>query len=152
MYLQTMLDQRNMTKYQLSKISGVPKTTVIDICSGKSSLERCSAKTILQLAIALDCTMEDLMALDTPSDFDVETGLPIDKTYLECGLPAFLQEAIEQMKKAWILKDNKEDYLHWDLDYCTLQSNINMAEISNAISSEQARYLREKYLRIKQEV
>ena len=35
MNLQTMLDQRNMTKYRLSQISGVPKTTVIDICSGK---------------------------------------------------------------------------------------------------------------------
>ena len=30
MYLQTMLDQKNITKYHLSKISGVPKTTVID--------------------------------------------------------------------------------------------------------------------------
>ena len=38
MNLQTLLDQRNMTKYRLSQISGVPKTTVIDICSGKSEL------------------------------------------------------------------------------------------------------------------
>lgn len=37
MNLQTMLDQRNMTKYRLSQISGVPKTTVIDICSGKAN-------------------------------------------------------------------------------------------------------------------
>ena len=37
MNLQNYLDSRKMTKYNLSKISGVPKTTVIDICSGKES-------------------------------------------------------------------------------------------------------------------
>lgn len=34
MNLQTYLNLKNITKYHLSKISGVPKTTVIDICSG----------------------------------------------------------------------------------------------------------------------
>ena len=52
MNLQNYLDSRKMTKYNLSKISGVPKTTVIDICSGKSSLQRCSARTVQQLAKA----------------------------------------------------------------------------------------------------
>ncbi len=63
MNLQTYLERRNITKYQLSKISGVPKTTILDICAGRSSLERCSAKTVQQLAKALDCSMEDIMAL-----------------------------------------------------------------------------------------
>ncbi|MCU6732320.1 Predicted transcriptional regulator [uncultured Clostridium sp.] len=63
MDLQTLLDSRKITKYHLSKISGVPKTTVMDICSGKSSLHKCSAKTVQQLARALDCTMEDIMEL-----------------------------------------------------------------------------------------
>ena len=40
MNLQTMLDQRNITKYRLSKMSGVPQTTVVDICSGKSSIDK----------------------------------------------------------------------------------------------------------------
>ena len=96
MYLQTMLDQKNITKYHLSKISGVPKTTVIDICSGKSSLDRCSAKTVYQIAQALGCTMEELMMLDTPADYNTETGLPKDQSYLECGLPEYLQESINK--------------------------------------------------------
>ena len=33
MTLQLLLDQRNMSKYHLSKISGVPKTTIMDICA-----------------------------------------------------------------------------------------------------------------------
>ncbi|MCF0133190.1 MAG: helix-turn-helix transcriptional regulator [Blautia sp.] len=30
-----MLDEKNMSMYRLAKLSGVSKTTVIDICSGK---------------------------------------------------------------------------------------------------------------------
>lgn len=148
MYLQTMLDQRNITKYHLSKISGVPKTTVIDICSGKSSLDRCSAKTVYQIAQALGCTMEELMLLDTPTDFNTKTGLPVDKSYLECGLPAYLQESINKMKEAWHLIDSGAEYLRWDCDYCELQSDINTAEMGGIINSDQAWYLRETYLRM----
>lgn len=90
MDLQMLLNQRNISKYQLSKISGVPKTTIMDICAGKSDIEKCSAKTIWQLAKALDCTMEDIMALASPYD---ERGLPKDRSYLECGLPEFLQDS-----------------------------------------------------------
>lgn len=64
MTMQSMLRDRNMSMYRLSKISGVPKTTVIDICSGKSSIEGCNAKTVLQLSKALGCSMEELMSID----------------------------------------------------------------------------------------
>ncbi len=66
MTLQELLDKKEITKYHLSKISGVPKTTIIDICNGKSSIEKCSAKTIQQIAIALNCSMEEIMELDEP--------------------------------------------------------------------------------------
>ena len=46
MDLQTLLEQRQITKYHLSKVSGVPKTTIMDICAGRSEIERCSAKTV----------------------------------------------------------------------------------------------------------
>lgn len=81
-------------------------------------------------------------------EYDEESGLPLDRTYLECGLPAYLQESLEQMKVAWKKIDCEEDYLHWDCDFCNLQSDINSAEVEGMISSEQAWYLREKYLRI----
>lgn len=152
MNLQTLLDNRHITKYHLSKISGVPKTTVIDIFSGKSDIGQCSAKTIQQLAKALDCPMEYIMEMELPtakkSKYDIDTGLPKDKEYLECDLPKYLQESIGKMKAAWNKVDNDEDYLHLDCDFCELQSDINTAEVGSAISSEQAWYLREKYLRI----
>lgn len=145
MDLQAYLDQINMTKYHLSKISGVPKTTIVDICAGRSDIERCSAKTIWQLAKALDCTMEDIMALSSHYE---DTGLPKDTGYLECGLPEFLQTSIAAMINAWTMLDSGVEYLRWDCDYCNLQSDINSAEVNQLISTEQAWFLREKYLRM----
>lgn len=82
---------------------------------------------------------------------DDETGLPIDKSYLECDLPDWLEKSIEQMKTAWEKEESGEEYYQWDCDWCTLQSDINVAEVEHIISSEQAWYLREKYLRIKKD-
>ena len=150
MDLQDYIDSKNITKYHLSQISGVPKTTVIDICSGISSLQRCSARTVQQLAKALGCTMEYLMSLDTPNtNYDNETGLPNNKEYLERDLPPYLQSSLENMIVSWeILDSGKTDY-HWDLSWSELNADINSAETEQEISSEQAWYLREKYLRIK---
>lgn len=50
------------------------------------------------------------------------------------------------MIAAWQKLDAGEEYLRWDCDYCSLQSDINNAEVNQLISSEQAWYLREKYL------
>lgn len=138
MDLQSYLEQRNISKYRLSKESGVPKTTVMDICAGRSSIDRCSAKTVQQLAAALHCSMEDLMQL----------SLEKENEYLECGLPAFLQASVEAMRAAWEKADAGEDYMRLDCDYCSLQSDINSAEVDGLISTEQAWHLREKYLRM----
>ena len=62
MNINTVLEQKNMTKYKLAKRSGVPHTTVLDICSGKTKLSKCNAETLYKLAKALDVSMEDLIA------------------------------------------------------------------------------------------
>jgi hypothetical protein len=82
------------------------------------------------------------------SEYDIKTGLPKDKSYFECGLPPFLTESIRAMTDAWEKLDAGEDYMRWDCDYCSLQSDINSAEVNRLISMEQAWYLREKYLRL----
>ncbi|MDO5425286.1 MAG: hypothetical protein Q4F41_16325 [Eubacteriales bacterium] len=78
----------------------------------------------------------------------MKNGRPADESYLECGLPEFLRESIQAMAEAWRKRDAGAEYLHWDCDYCNLQSDINSAEVNQLISTEQAWYLREKYLRI----
>ena len=61
MDINELLKQKDMTKYFLSKISGVPYTTVGDICNGKVRIEKCSGETLYKLARALNVTMETLV-------------------------------------------------------------------------------------------
>jgi len=56
-----ILLQRGMTKYKLAKLSGVPYSTINDICSGKTRIEKCSAETLYKLSQPLGVTMERLM-------------------------------------------------------------------------------------------
>jgi len=72
MDLQALLDERKITKSQLSKNSGIPKTTILDICAGRSDIGRCSAKTVQMLAKALECSMEDIMNLTAAVDSTTE--------------------------------------------------------------------------------
>ena len=147
MTMQSMLREKNMSMYRLSQISGVPKTTVIDICSGKSNIEGCTAKTVMQLSRALGCTMEELMQIDN-ARYDRSTGLPKDNGYLEKGLPAYLQNSIAAMQTSWAIVDRGGKDLHWDIYWSELNADINSAETEQEISSDQAWYLRRKYLRM----
>ena len=70
--------------------------------------------------------------------YDKETGLPVDRAYLECGLPPYLQRSLDTMKRAWEAEDNGANDLHFDAYYCELQADINSAEVEGEISSEQA--------------
>lgn len=87
--------------------------------------------------------MEDLLIADCD-----ETGKPNDKSYLECGLPDFLQSSLDVYSEASNKQKRREDVTLIDCYYCELQSDINTAEVNDIISSEQAWYLREKYLEI----
>lgn len=61
MNVSELLKTQNMTRYRLSKLSGVPNATLNDICSGKARLEKCSAETIYRIAKVLNVRMEDLI-------------------------------------------------------------------------------------------
>lgn len=61
MIVNEIMQSRSITKYRLSKNSGVPYTTVNDICTGKAQLEKCSAETIYRIAKALEVSMESLL-------------------------------------------------------------------------------------------
>lgn len=86
-----------------------------------------------------------------PLAFDPGSGRPEDQRYLECGLPDSLQKPIEAMQKSWAIEDSGKRDLHWDLIWCELNADINSAETDGLITSEQAWYLRKKYLRMERE-
>jgi len=58
MNVNKLMKQKAVTKYRLSQNSGVPYTTVCDICNGKTKLKNCSVKTVYKIAEALGVSME----------------------------------------------------------------------------------------------
>lgn len=64
-------------------------------------------------------------------------------------LPIELRALIDKMSASWQVIDNGGTDYHWDLIWCELNAEINISELQGIISAEQARFLREEYLRIK---
>ena len=61
MNINDILAKKQMTKYQLSKISGVSTTTINDICKGKVNIKNCTGETLYKLAKALNVSIESLL-------------------------------------------------------------------------------------------
>lgn len=135
-----LLQEKGISRYRLSKESGVPWATLSDICSGKTKLERCSAATLSKLGEALGITMEELLLLETGSDVDTK-GKPKDKSYLEADLPKSLQKAIDEY-----VQGEKEQVSHLDCLWGEVYGSINACQWGGRITKEQADYLRKKYL------
>ena len=134
MIVDILMERNHMTKYRLSRASGIPHATLNDICSGKTKIEKCTAETIYRLAQALNVSMEQL----------VETGIrqsEREHSY-EFGLPDYLQHDLDAYKNGL-----KEHSTLLDCLWGELYGRINMAEISDGIiTHEHADYLRKKFL------
>ena len=134
MILDDLLKKQNMTKYRLAVEAGIPHTTLNDIFSGKTKLEKCNAETVYKIAKALSVPME---LLTSAAIRQTER----ERAY-EYGLPEYLQHDLDAYKNG--LKE------HSDLLDCfwgELYGSINAAEIDDgAITKEHADFLRKKYL------
>ncbi len=121
-----LLADKKTTVYSLSLNSGVPKTTLADIASGKADILECSGRTLLSISKALRVSVEDLLSLE--------------KEESKTLLPEFLLESINEYRKA-IRKDSTLVDCYSD----QLNSSINVAEVEHLISKEQADRLRARY-------
>ena len=121
-----LLAEKKLTVYSLSLESGVPKTTLTDISSGKADILECSGKTLLAISKALNVSIEELLSLEREES----------KTLL----PKFLLDSISDYRKA-IRKDSTLIDCYSD----QLNSSINVAEVEHLISKELADRLRARY-------
>lgn len=145
MSLKEMIEQQHLTRYKVAKMCNIPQSTMRDLCSGKTDIKKASVETLYKLAKAFSISMEELLL---KLSIDEKTGKPLDQSYLEYDLPIFLQDSIYQMNESWEKIDaGKEDSI-WDCNWCDLQSSINICEVEQLITSEQANFLRKKYLRM----
>ena len=121
-----LLSEKKTTVYSLSIDSGIPRTTLTDIASGKADILKCSGKTLLAISKSLNVSIEDLLSLE--------------REEAKTLLPGFLLDSIKEYRKA-IRKDSTLIDCYSD----QLNSNINIAEVENLISKEQANRLRTRY-------
>ena len=134
MIIDDLLKKRNMSKYKLAVESGVPHSTLNDICSGRAKLEKCSSETVYKLAKALGVPMELLVA-------SAIRQTERERAY-EYGLPEYLQHDLDAYKEG--LK-NHSGLL--DCLWGELYGSINIAQIDDGfITPEHADYLRKKFL------
>lgn len=142
MNINEILKENGMTKYRLSKLSGVPHATLNDLCSGKSRIEKCSAETLYKIATTLQVSMEMLIEDAMISNKEKKDVRIAREEAYECGLPAYLQHDLDAYKAAL-----KQGSSILDCLWGELYGSINVAEINDgAITPEHANYLRNKYL------
>ncbi len=95
--LNELIERKNMTVYRLSKESGVPYTTVSDLCNDKASIKKCTAETLYRLAKALSVSMESLIEHDMEQRCDFELFKSnVCHRLKTLGDTAFLIELLEQ--------------------------------------------------------
>lgn len=128
MMINELMEQRNITKYRLSKQSGIPYSTITDICSGKTQLEKCSAETIYMLSRQLDVSMEAMIApcLDKRCSFELFKSNVCHRAK-ELGDVRFIIEVLEKddIRKYYNKKWYPEClYLLAMLDYLSRINNV----------------------------
>ena len=121
-----LLSEKKTTVYSLSIHSGIPRTTLTDIASVKADILECTGKTLLAISKSLNVSIEDLLSLE--------------REEAKTLLPGFLLDSINEYRKA-IRKDSTLIDCYSD----QLNSSINVAEVENLISKEQANRLRLRY-------
>ena len=94
----------------------------------------------MKLSSTLGIPMEQLITL-TVEKPQMHSGKPADQTYLEKALPASLDKALREY-----IQGEKDKVSYMDCLWGELYSAINSNQWSNAITQEQADYLRTKYL------
>jgi len=129
MNINQILNNKGCTVYRLSKETGIPKSTLFDIFSGKTNAFDCSFRIIVKLCNALDIKINDFIKL---------TPVPYNKSYEEM-IPDFLRNSIQNLK-------HNKNKLITDCLLDEVNSSINVSEVENLISKDQADYLRNKYL------
>ena len=110
MTINELLREEKISKYRLSRVSGVSYTTINDICTGKTRIEKCSAETIYRIAKVFSISMEELIkdaveeVSESPGEF-IEHILK-DRKYME----TYLYIRDEEKKSREILIEFTEEY------------------------------------------
>ena len=132
MMINDLLDQKSISKYRLAKLSGVPQTTIIDICSGKTRIEKCAAETLYKIAKTLNVTIETLIddVMEYRSGFETFKS-NVCHMVREMGDLGFIEKILESdridelWKKRWYAESL---YLLAMIDYLCRENSLPICE------------------------
>ncbi len=130
--IQELISQKNLSMYRVSKNSGIPYTTINDICSGKTQLEKCSAETVYKLAKELGVSVESLLEplVETRINFELYKS-NVCHRLKELGDIDFIIDTLEQdnirsyYKRKWYPESL---YLLAMLDYVSRENGVPICE------------------------
>lgn len=140
MMLAELLSQQGLTKYSLSKNSGVPYTTLSDICSGKTSLEKCSAETVYRLAKELHMPMEELLesCMEKRCSFELFKS-NVCHRLKRLGDIGFLVETLEKNEIRYYYKRRwypESFYLLAMVDYISRENGVDICSDYDALRKQ----------------
>lgn len=132
MIINSLMEEQKISKYMLAKRSGVPYSTLSDILSGKTRLEKCSAETVYKLSQELKVSMEDLIdpCIARRPDFAIFKS-NVCHQLKELGDIDFIIETLERddihsyYKRKWYPECF---YLLAMLDYISRENDIPLCE------------------------
>ena len=107
MNLYQKMENMEYTGYSLSKKSGVSYTTIKDVINGKRKIENLPGKTILLLAKALNCTMEDVMNMEINNNVSSTSFLTKSEYYTKL---------LKNKKNVILAKESALEYYHLSND------------------------------------
>ncbi len=76
MKLDDILNEKGGTIYRLSKISGISKTKLFDIFSGKSNILDCRLRVVSKLSKILGMSIEEIISLEPIYNLMYEDNIP----------------------------------------------------------------------------
>lgn len=72
MVINEILKKEKISRYKLSKDSGVPQSTIADLCNGKTTIENCSVGTLYKISKALNVTLDFIMERNEEDKIEAE--------------------------------------------------------------------------------
>jgi transcriptional regulator with XRE-family HTH domain len=144
MIINDLLEKKNMSRYRLSKESGVAMTTITDICSGKADLDKCAAGTLYKIAKALGVTVDSILESRNTTKADYRCSFETFKSNTchhvkDLGDIDFIIETLEtgEIRKLYERRWYREAfYLLAMVDYLSRMNGLPICTNYNDIRSQ----------------
>ena len=126
MIINDLLEKEKMSRYRLSKESGVAMTTITDICNGKADLDKCTAGTLHKIAKVLNVTVDSILENNSADNIDYR-----------CSFETFKSNTCHEVRKLYERRWCREAmYLLAMIDYLSRMNDLPLCTNYNDIRSQ----------------